>query len=127
MSSESVAGPIECISAVTLVTADMDASVAFYEALGFDRIYGGPTAPFSSYRAGSGFVNLQLDTGHRSSGEVWGRVIFWVDDVDAMHDRVVAAGFAPETEPADAAWGERYFHVRDPDGHELSFARPLTR
>jgi uncharacterized glyoxalase superfamily protein PhnB len=30
------------------------------------------------------------------------------------------------TEPADAPWGERYFHVRDPDGHELSFARPLA-
>ena len=35
------------------------------------------------------------------------------------------AGLAPMTEPADAPWGERYFHVRDPDGHELSFARPL--
>ncbi|MEC8370717.1 MAG: VOC family protein, partial [Pseudomonadota bacterium] len=21
--------------------------------------------------------------------------------------------------------GERYFHITDPDGHELSFARPL--
>ena len=27
--------------------------------------------------------------------------------------------------PADAPWGERYFHVLDPDGHELSFARLL--
>jgi uncharacterized glyoxalase superfamily protein PhnB len=26
--------------------------------------------------------------------------------------------------PRDAPWGERYFHMRDPDGHELSFARP---
>jgi hypothetical protein len=22
-------------------------------------------------------------------------------------------------------WGERYFHLTDPDGHALSFARPL--
>ncbi len=29
-------------------------------------------------------------------------------------------------QPRDASWGERYFHMRDPDGHELSFARPLT-
>ena len=127
MSSESAAGPVECISAVTLATADMEASVAFYEALGFERLYGGPTEPFSSYRAGSGFVNLQLDPRFRPAGEVWGRVIFWVDDVDAMYDRALAAGVAPGTEPADAAWGERYFHVRDPDGHELSFARPLDR
>ncbi|MEC7657646.1 MAG: VOC family protein, partial [Pseudomonadota bacterium] len=25
----------------------------------------------------------------------------------------------------DASWGERYFHITDPDGHELSFAHPL--
>jgi len=23
--------------------------------------------------------------------------------------------------PRDASWGERYFHMPDPDGHELSF------
>ncbi|MEZ5138030.1 MAG: VOC family protein [Acidimicrobiales bacterium] len=58
---------------------------------------------------------------------IWGRAIFWVDDVDAVHDRAVGAGLAPEMAPADAPWGERYFHLRDPDGHELSFARVLGR
>lgn len=112
------------MSAVTLITADMGRSVRFYEALGFHRLYGGPDADFTSYRVGAGFLNLQLD---RRAGRqaLWGRVIFWVDDVDRMHGRVVAAGFAPSGEPADAPWGERYFHVLDPDGHELSFARPL--
>jgi catechol 2,3-dioxygenase-like lactoylglutathione lyase family enzyme len=33
-------------------------------------------------------------------------------------------GFNPEI-PRDASWGERYFHMLDPDGHELSFAQPL--
>ncbi|HIM82059.1 MAG TPA: VOC family protein, partial [Dehalococcoidia bacterium] len=23
------------------------------------------------------------------------------------------------------SWGERYFHINDPDSHELSFAKPL--
>ena len=46
-------------------------------------------------------------------------------DVDAMHETVVGAGHVPEFTPRDAPWGERYFHLRDPDGHELSFARPL--
>jgi hypothetical protein len=27
--------------------------------------------------------------------------------------------------PRDAAWGERYFHLHDPDGQELSFAQPI--
>ncbi|MEX2659006.1 MAG: VOC family protein [Acidimicrobiales bacterium] len=119
--------PVERISAVTLVTTDMAASVAFYEALGFRVLYGGAGAPFTSLRVGSGFLNLQLGVGEGGPfGPGWGRIVFWVDDVDAMHARAVAAGLEPVTEPEDAPWGERYFHLRDPDGHELSFARPLT-
>ena len=38
---------------------------------------------------------------------------------------VIDSGLAPEAAPRDADWGERYFHLTDPDGHELSFARPL--
>ncbi|MCY3569357.1 MAG: VOC family protein, partial [Chloroflexi bacterium] len=26
-----------------------------------------------------------------------------------------------------APWRERYFHIVDPDGHEISFAKPLER
>jgi len=55
----------------------------------------------------------------------WGRVIFYVADVDALYDRALAAGYQPATVPQDAEWGERFFHLIDPDGHELSFARPL--
>ncbi len=117
--------PVESISAVTLFTADMSRACSFYDSLGFVRAHGGPGAAFTSYRAGSGFLNLQLAPtwpGER----IWGRTIFWVDDVDAMHARAVAAGHTPEAQPADAPWGERYFHLLDPDGHELSFARPLS-
>ena len=53
--------------------------------------------------------------------------MFYVSDVDAFYRRAVAAGVRTDTEPRDASWGERYFHVTDPDGHELSFARPLDR
>ena len=53
------------------------------------------------------------------------RIIFYVDDVDAMHRHVLTQGLRPEAGPRDAPWGERYFHVTDPDGHSLSFARPL--
>lgn len=121
-----MAPPVESLSAVTLLTADMAASVAFYDALGFERLYGGPDAAFTSYAAGAGYLNLQAGDPANGPGG-WGRAIFWVDDVDAMHRRVLAAGHRPATEPADATWGERYFHVLDPSGHELSFARPLDR
>jgi uncharacterized glyoxalase superfamily protein PhnB len=54
-----------------------------------------------------------------------GGVIFYVTDVDALYERALAAGCQPATVPRDAEWGERFFHLVDPDGHELSFARPL--
>jgi catechol 2,3-dioxygenase-like lactoylglutathione lyase family enzyme len=122
--------PIERISALTLVVGDMPRAVGFYMALGFDLLYGGQDAPFSSFRAGPGYLNLQFDAGRAavpstSDRAIWGRAIFWVDDVDAMHARARQAGFEPLTTPVDAPWGERFFHIRDPDGHELSFARPL--
>ena len=120
-------GPVESIGAVTLLTADMGAAVTFYQALGFHMLYGGVAAPFTSFRVGGGHLNLQFETGISSERAVWGRVVIWVDDVDAMHERAVAAGFHPDTSPADAPWGERYFHIRDPGGHEVSFARPLTK
>jgi catechol 2,3-dioxygenase-like lactoylglutathione lyase family enzyme len=121
------ADPVEAISAVTLAVADMAVSCAFYASLGFATASGGPDSPFTSLRAGSAYVNLQFDPAHAPVPQIWGRVIFWVGDVDALHERAVAAGLHPEHEPTDAAWGERYFHLRDPDGHELSFARPLSR
>lgn len=118
-------GAIESISAVTLTVTDMATSVTFYEVLGFERRYGGPAASFTSYTVGDGYLNLSVEG--RVDGSQWGRVIFYVSDVDAMHARALAAGLHPEAAPRDAAWGERYFHLRDPDGHELSFARPLDR
>jgi catechol 2,3-dioxygenase-like lactoylglutathione lyase family enzyme len=116
---------VERISAVTLLTARMPEAVSFYRTLGFQLLYGGPQASFTSFRVGEGYLNLQADAAAPARGRIWGRVIFWVKDVDAMYRRVLDCGFAPETSPVDASWGERYFHIRDPDGHELSFAFPL--
>ena len=56
----------------------------------------------------------------------WGRVIFHVADVEAFYRHALEQGLAPDSAPADAAWGERYFHITDPDGHELSFAMLLA-
>jgi len=52
-------------------------------------------------------------------------LIFYVSDVDGLYSRLVTAGCHPDTAPRNAEWGERFFHLTDPDGHELSFARPL--
>jgi catechol 2,3-dioxygenase-like lactoylglutathione lyase family enzyme len=115
---------IECISAVTLATHDMARAVRFYRMLGFEVIYGGDSAAFTSFRAGTGYLNLIAQPVERN-WSWWGRVIFYHSDVDSLHAEVIAAGYRPDTAPRDAEWGERFFHVTDPDGHELSFAKPL--
>ena len=115
---------VTALSAVTLAVADMAAATTFYEALGFEKIYGGPQAGFTSYRAGSSYLNLQLNQISQQPA-AWGRAIFYVDDVDAVYQQAVASGLSPEFEPRDAPWRERYFHIRDPDGHEISFAKPI--
>jgi len=46
-------------------------------------------------------------------------------DVDALYERALALGLRHENPPCDAPWGERYFHLTDPDGHEISFAKPI--
>jgi predicted enzyme related to lactoylglutathione lyase len=118
---------VKSINAVTLLTADMGRAVAFYSTVGFRLLSGGSEAAFTTFRAGDSFLNLQLDPAHAPINEIWGRVIFWVADVDAVYERARVAGYEPSTQPADATWGERYFHIKDVDGHELSFARPLAR
>src|SRR5437899_5955918 len=115
---------VEKISAVTFRVANMKASVQFYrDVLGMEVLYGGEGAFFSSLRAGEAeSAILNLEQGEPVNG--WGRLIFHVADVDALWRRFNDLGFGAE-KPRNASWGERYFHMLDPDGHELSFARTL--
>ena len=115
---------IDSISAVTLGTHDMNRAIDFYRAVGFDLVYGGRDTAFTAFRAGHNYVNLSAWDPAITWG-LWGRIVLYVGDVDGQFRRVVEAGYTPEFEPRDAPWGERYFHVRDPDGHELSFAKRL--
>ncbi len=115
---------IEAISAVTLATHGMARAVAFYQTLGFTLRYGGQQAGFTSFTVGQGYLNL-IPADPKVHWSWWGRIIFYVSDVDALYARCLAAGLQPATAPEDAAWGERFFHILDPDVHELSFARLL--
>jgi catechol 2,3-dioxygenase-like lactoylglutathione lyase family enzyme len=114
---------IESLSAITLATRDMPRAVLFYETLGFAIKFGGSHEAFTSFAFGGSYLNLIVDS--RAPVGWWGRVIIYVSDVDALYRQALAAGLKPSLEPSDAPWGERYFHITDPDGHELSFAKPL--
>ena len=47
---------IQHISAVTFAVSDMARSIEFYKKLGFELLYGGDCAAFSSLKAGEAFV-----------------------------------------------------------------------
>jgi catechol 2,3-dioxygenase-like lactoylglutathione lyase family enzyme len=138
------------ISAVTLRVKDMKKSCIFYSRLpGFHVIYGGKeTDRFTTFEIGEGsktYLNLELasvdDSSsdyNLSSGIKWkkeeredfGRVVFHTEDVDGLYsfmknDGVISKIITFENAPSDAPWGERFFHINEPDGYQLSFAQPL--
>ena len=111
------------ISAVTFAVRAMPEALTFYTTLGFTLVFGGPQSPFSTLQAGEAFVNLTVAPTYTPAW--WGRTIFRVHEVDALYQRVCAQGLMPAAPPQNARWGERYFHLTDPNGHELSFVQLL--
>ena len=62
----------------------------------------------------------------------FGRIIFHTEDVDNLYiyfksNIGISTVISFENEPTNAAWGERYFHIREPDGYQLSFAKPFEK
>ena len=84
---------IEKISAVTLKVASMLDSVRFYgNVLGMEIVFGGEEAFFSSLRAKDAEDPiLNLEQGRPVPG--WGRMIFYVADVDAFWEYLRGKGF----------------------------------
>src|ERR1700682_1394711 len=104
---------IEGISPLTLGTHEMPRAVRFYRALGFEILYGGEASSFTSFRAGTSYLNLIVQPAERRWS--WGGgLIFSVADVDALYDRALGGGYQPATVPHDAEWGERFFHLIAP-------------
>jgi hypothetical protein len=75
---------IESISAITLATHNMSRAVHFYRMLGFEIVHGGDDAAFTSFRAGTNYLNLIAQPAERN-WSWWGRVIFYHSDVDSLY------------------------------------------
>jgi len=118
-------------SALTLAAVNLTESVGFYQSLGLGISYDGESFVTLQYpldvpqHQASIYINLFASPKYETDNR-WGRVVIYVKDVDGMYDLVTSEGLVPEFAPRNAPWGERYFHIRDPSGHELSFAKPLT-
>jgi len=125
------------LSAITLVVKNMETSCKFYSRIpGFKLVCGGAsTDSFTTYEAGKAsniFLNLELRNSRDQNTRDFGRIIFHTNDVDKLYsylknDAHISKLVYFETEPADASWGERFFHMRDPDGYQLSFATPIRK
>ena len=65
------------------------------------------------------------ETGARSPESVGGTpvsVFLYVEDVDKVFGRAVAAGAKPTLTPQNMFWGDRYAKVSDPFGHQWQIA-----
>jgi catechol 2,3-dioxygenase-like lactoylglutathione lyase family enzyme len=126
------------ISAVTLMIKDMERSCKFYSRIpGFKLIYGGPETSFTTYEIGENiydYINLELS--NLNNGDEYGhsknlsKIILHTQNVDKLfmyfkNDKFICSLITFENEPINASWGERYFHIRDPNGYLLSFAQPI--
>src|SRR5437764_9114512 len=129
------------ISAVTLLIKNMRRSCNFYSQIpGFKLVYGGSwNDTFTTYEIGGHisemYMNLELivakgNIHHQANRAIqFGRVIFHTEDVNKLYSyfknhKSISNTISFENEPTDAPWGERYFHLREPDGYQLSFAEP---
>ena len=125
----------------------MNRSCRFYSQIpGFRLVYGGSFNDiFSTYEIGESndskiYLNLELisptnsrnnqDDHATTSRKHFRRSMFHTDNVDKLYDyfknnESISADAIFENAPTDAPWGERYFHIREPDGYQLSFATAL--
>jgi predicted enzyme related to lactoylglutathione lyase len=107
----------------TLPVVDLGEAIAFYESIGFEmQTHGnGDGFAFAHYEGQSTF---DLDRTDVEPGSNCAGCYIVTQDVDAWHERVVAAGISA-TDVADMEWGMREFSLRDPSGNNIRIGRPL--
>ncbi|MFD7456935.1 MULTISPECIES: VOC family protein [unclassified Streptomyces] len=124
--------------AIGLVVSDMAASVAFYRRLGFAFPDGAEEQPHAEAGLPGG-LRLLLDTEKTvgsfhprwrppSGGGSRTSIALLCDgpqEVDAVYEELVGAGYQGELKPWDAFWGQRYAVVHDPDGNGVDLFAPL--
>jgi predicted enzyme related to lactoylglutathione lyase len=121
---------------IEVVTKDMSASLEFYRLLGLE--VPDPEGPHVEVALPGG-NRLAFDTEEVIGGmhPGWtpppgpGRVAiaFGVPapaDVDAIYEKLTAAGHSSSLAPFDAPWGQRYATVVDPDGTSVDLFAALA-
>ena len=122
------------ISAITLKIQNMRKEWQFYSKIpGLTLRYGGPDSSFTSFEMtdefnnSKSYINLEL-TNRIKFDNNFGRIIIYSKNVDNLYDyfkndQDIRRLITFKNKPIDGIWGERYFHILDPEKYELSFAQ----
>lgn len=108
---------------IEIFPADVDASVGFYERLGFQLVGLQEGPPRYAYlrwddvRIGM-LQSPRHPPGHRAV-PVGTEIVIDVDDVRAVRDHVVGCAIELAEDLTDRPWGLTDFRLHDPDGYYL--------
>ncbi len=126
---------------VNIVSADFEATLVFYRALGVelrDPIRTPDGEPFHANHQPAEGVAIEVDSPHfaRIWNEGWadepdlgGRLVLGLrvadrETVDRLYARAMADGHRGLQPPHDAFWGARYAIVEDPNGIAVGLTSP---
>jgi lactoylglutathione lyase len=108
---------------------DIDRSVAFYEALGFEEVGRFPIRDeainvFMNIPGDGDSPRLELTFNHGVDsyelGTAYGHIAITAEDLDATLEQLAAQGIEPEKPPYSVReGGSRLCFVRDPDGYRI--------
>ena len=105
------------LNQVTLTVDDMDAGLAFYEALGL-RLIVHTHDRYARFELPSGSATLSLHLGERP-GPGGPALYFETDNVDARYEALHAVGVPFDGPPEDKSWRRREAWFTDPSGNQL--------
>ena len=111
--------------AASAFTRDIQASYAFYrDILGFSKVFeNGQPVGFMILEKDGAELHLSQVNGHKASTANIAHLM--VDNVDALHDHLVAAGVRIIKSLQDKDYGLRAFVFADPDGNRIDVGQPL--
>lgn len=130
------------LNQIDFVVRDMDASIAFYRALGVDipesaiwrtpsgihhvdlAMPGGTIVHFDSPALARVYDRGWREPEGRGSRNVVSFRVASREDVDRLHTKLTALGHPSAQPPYDAFWGSRYAIVEDPDGNHIGLMSP---
>lgn len=117
--------------------SDLSASLNFYRLLGLQvpdtdephvavELPGGNTLAFDKEETIAGMHPGWAPLGSSGSRLALAFGVSTPTEVDALFEKVTAAGFSGVLNPYDAPWGQRYATVADPDGNWVDLFAALA-